>query len=417
MKKLFTFPAVVLTAFSAFAADDVSVTWAPTGDDVFFNAVKISPNSKWICGSQSIWNLETGEMTTTENTEIQLSAVSNNGLAVGYMGDYAVMMDAEGNYELFDGMTFDYYSTARSISGDGSVITGSRFDGLYHQTPCYWENGTYHQLPVPDVMEDMPAEVEIYSVAAGSISEDGKVITGNIITGTGGEAFVMWTRNETEEYEFHPLYAGLTEFGWELEKPYIQMSAQSISPNGKWIALLLQLNSFDDVMYYAGRYNVETGETECMELPEDDLAYFTGDYYATGISDQGTVVGYLEQEEMLMYGRQSFIWTPDSNMPELLSTYCGGNAEISELENSEALVYTSINGTGTLITGFRVASGLVDSFVVNISGIISAVSTIPAVQEGEKAMYDLQGRRVNGTPAPGIYILKEEGKTRKVLLK
>ncbi|MDE6668270.1 MAG: hypothetical protein K2K26_01150 [Muribaculaceae bacterium] len=415
MKKLFTLSTAVLAVFSVFAADEVSITWADP--DVFFTAGAISPNGKWVCGGQSIWNLETGKMITSDNTEIRLAAISNNGLAVGNMGDYALKMDADGNYELFDGMTFDYYSTSRSISGDGSIITGSRFDGSFHQTPCYWENGTYHQLPVPDVMEDMPAEVEIYSVAAGSISEDRNVIVGNIITGTGGEAFVMWTRNEAGEYEFHPLYAGLTEFGWELEKPYVQTSSQCLSPNGKWVGMLLQLNSFDEFGYYAGRYNIETGEMVCMEYPEDDLAYFTGDYYATGITDQGTVVGFLEQEGMLMGGRQGYIWPSDSKMPEFLSTYCGGNDEISELESSDALVYTAIDGTGNLISGFRMTNGLTESFVININSDPSAVKAISTVQEGEKAMYDLQGRRVNGTPVPGIYILTEKGKTQKVLVK
>ncbi|MDE6842556.1 MAG: hypothetical protein K2J24_03440 [Muribaculaceae bacterium] len=415
MKNLFTLSAALMVAFSAVAAEDVSVVWA--GSEPVFKAAAISPNNKWVCGDHVIWNLESGEIASCTSEEVRLLSVADNGKAVGYVGDFAIVVDPSGSLNFFDDTTFSIYSTARGISADGSIIVGSRFDDAYRQTACYWENGTYHELPVPDAPEDIPADVEIYSLATRGISEDGSVIVGNILTGTSAEAVIMWTRTDSGEYEFHPLYAGLMEFGWEMEKPYIQMSAQSISSNGKWISLILQLNDFDDITYYAGRYNVETGEVECAELPDDNLAYYTGDYYVTGISDNGTAVGFVEQEEMSMFGRQSFIWTSDSDMLELLSTYCDGNTEISALENNDALVYTAINGNSDIITGFTVIDGVSNSFVINLDSSHSAVSTIETGKEDIKSMYDLQGRPVNGKPAPGIYIVTEVGKTHKVLVK
>ncbi len=410
MRKLFTFSAVAMVALSAVAANDVTILWADTNDP--FTPTSISPNGKWVCGSQSIWNLETGDILTKSDPSLYLASISNTGVAVGNSGDYAAMVEPDGSMKMFDGVSADHYSTARSISADGTIIVGSRFNTNYQQEAGYWENGEYHKLPIPEVLEDVPADVEIYSVAASSVNEDGTVIVGNIITGTSAEACVMWTRNASGEYDFHPLYAGFMEFGWEEEKPYIYISSQDVSANGKWIALVLQLNSFEDLGFYAGRYNVETGEIERA----GKLNNITGNYEATAISNDGITVGFLEKENMTMFGRQSYIWDTTSSKPELLSAYCDGNSELKSLESDDALVYTSITPDATRIAGFSIIDGMTEAFVIDLSGGMG-ISSISAGGEGIDAIYNLQGQPITGKPLPGIYVVIENGNPRKVMIK
>ena len=403
-----------MVALSA-AADDVSVLWSGVPNQ--FMATGLSADNNYVCGTSSIWNVKSGETVMAEDPNVFLSDVSNTGVAVGNAGDYAISMNANGETTYIEGMDFVNYSTALGISADGSIITGSRFDADYHQEACYWENGVHHTLPLPEVYEDMPDDIEVYGVSACGISEDGNVIIGNIITGTASEAVVMWTRNESGDYEFHPLYAGFMEFGWEEVKPYIHMSAQNVSTNGKWISLVLQLNSWEDFSYYAGRYNTETGEVECGGKIS---AYTEGDYYATGISDNGTTVGFIEQQEMTIYGRQSFVWKVSSENTELLSNYCEGNTEIENLEKGESLVYTGISGDGEHIIGYSMKNGIedMDSFMINLNGDLSGINSVVTESKGGvDGIYNLQGSRVTGEPTPGIYIVIENGKSKKVMVK
>lgn len=414
MKKFLTISAALIAACSSVAAEDVSVVWSSTPGQ--FLASSISDDGKYVCGKNTIWNLTTDETISTYDTNVGLASISNTGMAVGSATDYAVSVEANGDMRYIDGMDFVNFSTARGISADGSIIVGSRFDNLFHQEACYWENGVHHKLPVPEVFEDIPDEVEIYSVAARGVNADGSIIIGNLITGTGGEAVVMWSRNDAGEYVFHPLYAGLMEFGWELEKPYIQMEAQSVSGNGKWISLLLQPNSFDDMSYYAGRYNIEIGEVE--EALKID--YYTGDYYLTGITDDGMAIGFVEQEQMSMFGRQSFIWTPGSDTLQLLSECYNDCPELVEMESGIALVYTSITSDGKHITGFSIQDDdewSANSFVINLNGVPTGVTSVSTNTEKAKEIYNIQGVRVSGQPTPGIYIVTENGKSRKIMVK
>ncbi|MDE5807416.1 MAG: hypothetical protein K2H76_04810, partial [Muribaculaceae bacterium] len=208
MKKFFTLSLLLATAISASSANGVNIL-RPSEKAGGFMASGISTNGEYVCGNSSVWNVSTGEVVTAEDSNVVFESISNTGIAVGNALDYAVSMDLKGNLTYLDDMASGTFSTARGISGDGKIIVGSRFDDAYHQIPCYWEEGTYQPLPLPDKYEDMPDVVEVYSVAAVSINEDGSVIAGNVITGTGAEAVIMWTRNEEGEYEFHPLYSGM----------------------------------------------------------------------------------------------------------------------------------------------------------------------------------------------------------------
>ena len=412
MKKFLTISVALTMAFSSVAADDVSIIWSNNPGQ--FLASGISDDGKYVCGNNTIWNLNTGETVSTYDINVTLGSISNTGMAVGNATDYAVSVEANGDMRYIDGMDFVNFSTARAISADGSIIVGSRFDNLYRQEACYWENGVHHKLPVPEIFEDMPDDVEIYSIAAGGVNADGSVIIGNIITGTGAEAVVMWTRNDAGEYEFHPLYAGLMEFGWELEKPYIQMEAQSVSANGKWISIMLQPNSFDDMSFYAGRYNIETGEVE--EALKMDA--YVGDYYPTGITDDGMTIGFIEQEQMSMFGRQGFIWTPGSDKAQLLSECYNDTPELTEMETGVSLVLTSITSDGKYLTGFSIQDeSNVNSFVMTLGSTPSGISHISTDTEKAKEIYNIQGVRVCGEPTPGIYIVTENGKSRKIMVK
>ncbi|MDE5807782.1 MAG: hypothetical protein K2H76_06660, partial [Muribaculaceae bacterium] len=207
--------------------------------------------------------------------------------------------------------------------------------------------------------------------------------------------------------------SGMMEFEWELEKPYIYMSAQKVSGYGKWISLVLQLNSFEDEGYYAGRYNVKTGEVERAGT----FSNYTGDYYATGISNDGTAVGFMERESMQMYGRRAFIWRPDQKNVENLSKYCRGDESVSKLENGETLVYTGISGDSKRIAGFAMEEGIddIEAFVISLGSSDSSISDIQSDQNYPEGIYDLSGRKLSTRPSSFPYVIIENGKAKKVI--
>lgn len=62
-------------------------------------------------------------------------------------------------------------------------------------------------------------------------------------------------------------------------------------------------------------------------------------------------------------------------------------------------------------------TGMAQDFTINVTqGEVASVGEIVVDANAETVYYDLQGRKVMGTPDKGIYIVKEGNKTRKVVL-
>ena len=407
MNRFLLLSAVALSAASAYAAGDITVKKCEAN----FLPEAISPNGKWVTGGQYTWNVETDALITNEEDTFSLKNVNDNGTAVGNAENYAFSMDAEGSISYINGL--EQYSLAKGISADGSLIVGSTFDKSWITNACYWMNGQLHPLTIPEEIEDVDLN-GILGWRAIGVSEDGSVIAGNLMSGMDAGGVVVWQRNAEGEYEFKSMFDGLMEYGWEEVKPYIMMSAECISPNGKWIGLHLQMNDWDDWTLYTGRLNVETGEMVKAEGFGDESI---GSYFPSAISNDGTIIGFTEVKESSMFGRQSVIWPADSDNLQYLTEYYNEDADVMELAEGEAMVATGISADNSKVSGFAILDGVTTPFVIDRT-ISTAVETVSSENiNSSKVVYDLQGNRVNGQLKSGLYIIVENGQSQKVMIK
>lgn len=109
-------------------------------------------------------------------------------------------------------------------------------------------------------------------------------------------------------------------------------------------------------------------------------------------------------------------------MLTLVDTYEIGDGtassqRVSGLERKDGITYAYELVSHRNRYGMTYNSEPSNKMVVDLYEFLSGVNELEAEGDGEIQIFDLEGRKVNGTPAPGIYIVRKNGKSYKTIVK
>lgn len=105
--------------------------------------------------------------------------------------------------------------------------------------------------------------------------------------------------------------------------------------------------------------------------------------------------------------------TPLGNQASLTKRFTVAGSETVQFDA------TNISGEGYLLATLKATVGL-ESRQVNIvfvNGDYDGIPTLSQKENGKEAVYDLHGRKVQGKPSAGMYIIADRKRVRKVAVK
>lgn len=431
MKKILLSVALAAVCMSSSAQKMNFIPWTENG---YLTGTTISDNGKFLAGNDYngqafIYNIGTGEIKYYKSKELETGedvsysvvsdvwSVDDNGVAAGYVGeDPAKFSFEKGTYDLYKK---DNASGAfRYMASDGAMF-GLRWDKSYSRYPFMVDKeGNEKTLPMPS-----PSWYGWDSYNGGCVqggNADGSVLVGYIMDDLAVQTLAFWIKNYNDDnYSVVPIGKEYYDGSMALDgdQPYDYMGGNVISSNGKWAAITCHKK--DD--YRSGnmiaRYNVLTGKLQEITCP---LAATGSNYVVSGISDEGTIVGRVEDAS---FDSKGIIVLGDETEAKLLADVYPTVKEWAELDNTGNNNPCHITPDGRYIMGY----GYVDysetsysygTYWFDTEGS-NSVSSVKAADNGRSsASYTLDGRKVVRTApnANRIFINKyDNGSVRKVL--
>ena len=297
MKKTLLSIAAITVSLNAAVAQN-GITEIPDADHNGLTITAMSPNAKFVAGSNAstfggfIFDLENDKIVNFDvnpssdpdaDVDLQIKAIANNGLAVGWNGP-AATFDFNTQKCTTYGATDQYLFNG--ISPSGGYIVGARYDGTQTEgTPCIFHDGTPRDLPLPS---NSFLGYESAGAAALSVADNG-TISGYFVDDMATRPATTWAL----------LNDGSTFFPYPVSRPYFAASAQSakpyamfscdqttMSPNGKWLIINYEKFLGDSgSLISTARYNLQTDEVEFFTPNEDDerFAEVGAEVYGFGI--------------------------------------------------------------------------------------------------------------------------------------
>ena len=412
----------------------------------------ISADGKYVSGSTFAWAGFVSEW-ATQNTKVYLESdgskyedygcdlpfINNQGVAVGFDDNGALKID-------FPNGTLERLRLGGlpdAITQDGSTIVGMYYiskesDFIDPHTigyqACYWRDGKVNLLPVPD-----EKDLGFYynGTRARCISGDGSVILGEIIDRLATYPMILWYRQDDGSYKLDPVcmeYFSDIRDNDGTYKEYVTFHGNALSDNGEWVAMNLrkapEYGEYVKDPILLGLYNVKTGEIKNVTYAEDgSIAPFTLlSVYYNAISDNGTVVGYFNNDEG---GVSAFILYADEMQPKVLSEVFPSIEEFQRYEENGTLMVSAISANGRYICGMgwdideQYDLGYYAGFVLDCGEDDSAHApgddngdddAVDVIEMGSAApvYYNLQGNPVSN-PDRGIFIKVEGSKAEKIV--
>ena len=367
----------------------------------------------------------------TEMGSPEITAVTDNGVAVGFDGSGAFKIE-NGKYSILSRENSQYpIITPNDISDDGKIVVGYVADGTFYQYACYWDNGARMLLPRP---KDEELGYKTYGARANRITADGSLILGNFVDAKGSKPMILWQRQADGTYKYLPVSEGKYEPVDVLQmdsktgeitikergtNPYLRFQGGAISKDGKTVGMMIVKNS-ETVLFppmQVAYYDIETAELEIVE-PCGMLSE-GGEFEVTGLSDDRTLIGNIgdplsNQTPFIMYSDTKIptaLWEafPDVELMQIYKLYNEGHNNF---------LANAITADGTLITGYILEPddfrGL--AFVLGTKGDNLGVTTLGQEnkEEGKAEYYTIDGLRLQA-PVKGLNIVRNpDGTTRKI---
>ena len=398
----------------------------------------ISPNHRYIAGTVTninegktgifVYDLEPDKYAIQPDvnfTEINLTSVTDDGVAVGFNGNSAddwlvaaITLSVDNETTKLE-TPEESNSYAYDIADDGKTIVGyyaNSMDFISHA--CVWKDGKIEELPVPTGDE---AGMTVSGSEAKYVSADGSVIAGALLDEYWSPVLALWRLQDDGSYKCEVVgskYYSLD--GADPERPYRQFYAADLSRNGKYVALKLGTVNAQHV----GRYDVETGEfEECVHEESSDLADAVA-IDAMSVADDGTILGSCVTSAG--WNNKPCIWKAGDEMPKLISAMCPELEQLATFDNSGANYGTCITPDGKYVTGYshdksKGGSGMYmnTAYVIDLYGTSTGITTASgnADNSAETARYTIDGKRIS-SPVKGLNIIKRaDGSVVKVMVK
>ncbi len=432
MKKILLSATLVMACVSASAQKLNFIPWTENG---YLTGTTISDNGKFIAGSDRggqafIYNTETGKIkyylskelesgeTVTYNTNSKIWDVNNEGEAVGYVGENAARFSFEsGLYDLYK--SEDASGAFHFMSSEGNMF-GQRWDKSYYRNPFMVDNdGNEKILPLPS-----PSWFGWEDFQGGSIdggSADGSVLVGYIKDNFNSNVLTFWIKNyNAGGYSVVPVGKQYYDGSVDLcgDQPFDFMGDNCISSNGKWSAFIYHKKDDNSNGYQVARYNVMTDHVEYISCP---LSSGSINYYVTGISDEGTIIGYVQDASN---ARKGFIVYGDGAEAKLLADVYPDVKEWAELDNTGNNTPCHISSDGRYISGFGYVNYNETTFCYgtywfDAEGETNSISSVKTSGFGNvEESYSLDGRKVVGN-APNVNQIVinryDNGEVKKIL--
>lgn len=443
MKKTLLSIAAILVSLSAAVAQN-GITEIPDADHNGLMITAMSPNAKFVAGSNAstfgafIFDLENDKIVNFDvnpsddpdaDVDLQIKAIANNGLAVGWNGPAATFDFSTQKCTTF-GATDQYLFNG--ISPSANYIVGARYDGDQPEgTPCIFQNGTPLDLPLPS---NSFLGYESAGAAALSVADNGTV-SGYFVDDMATRPATTWALlNDGATFFPYPISRPYFAPTAESSKPYAMFSCDqtTMSPNGKWLVINYEKYVGDGSVIGTARYNLQTDEVEFFSPDEEDerFAEVGAEVYGFGIADDGTVVGFYGGA----YGpRVGFLWKAGETDIQRLATAFPGATRLADYDEGYFNTPSAISADGRYIAGFAYISPedtnedeyylswVLDTQDPDAAGSSTAVAPIVVKDKDKvakiKALYSLDGAR-RSSLSKGINILRmSDGKSLKKLVK
>lgn len=389
-------------AAMATAATAQTISSIPYDIEPYMLGITVSPNAKYVGGcdatgimlladwaSQSVLKQDP----TTDTGTGCIRSVNDDGLGVGFNDDLAVSLDSKGNYKVI--YDEEGGGIAEDLTPDGGTICGE-VDVNTAPVPCLWRNGERVDLPVGT---NRWLGIKSLGAAATFISSDATVVAGHIADKLSTRPLVLWIQNKDgKTYSFVPVYKKYckrkTEDG---EGLMCYFTPTGMSDNGKWIALTV---STDEGRLTMGRYNVETETFEqihCQDAIDADMIC-----EASGIADDGTILGYYGDTEMgLRYG---VICKPGETEAVSISSAFPEIADLAHYQELGFNVPAAITPDAKHIVGY--AADLIEyegeqaqifvTYMIDVDGKVSSVKSVSGpfrLDASKKKLFDTVAAR------------------------
>lgn len=356
MKKILL-SAALFAACASLSAQ--KLTYVPFADNGYLTGTTISSDGRYVAGGDLggqafIYDTQTGQIKyfaspnagdeDSESTGGEVRSIGCDGIGVGYMDGHACEFNfATGEYK----QTEDDMSLLNYRSEDGTISAGFAYSDSYEWFPYYTKDGERHELPRP-TEEWLGFEQNGLSVTGGTA--DASIFCGSVQDNFASYPLCIWVRNlDGESYSVIPISKRFYDASMGLDGPqeYDWFEGASISDNGKWICLNIHKKDADDRGLSIARYDVVNDNMEILDCPN---ASSTSWYYASDIADDGTIIGFIEDQ--VTYGRTGVICLSGETEVKLLSEVYPNVAELSQLDVNQLNVPCSITPDGRYIEGF-----------------------------------------------------------------
>lgn len=303
MKKMLL-SAAFLAAMTSVSAQ--KLTYVPYADNGYLMGTYISSDGRYIAGGDAggqgfIYDTQNGQIKyfvspengdETKDASTEVRAVNPDGTGVGYVGDKLCKFDF--NTGEYTDLGVNEPALANTMSTDGSVIGGYAWDeSTYMQHPIYLKDGVKYDLPMPT---STWLGYEANGFGLTGANADGSMFLGYVQDDFAAYPICVWVLNQDgKTYSVIPVSKRFYDSSIELKgpQPMDYFNGAFMSANGRWVALSVHNKDNTEQSYTLARYDVLNDALEYISCPE---ATQTLAYYATAISDDGTMIGYINDE-------------------------------------------------------------------------------------------------------------------------
>lgn len=357
MKKILLSAALLAAVTTASAQ---KLTYVPYSDNGFITGTVISPNGRYVAGADLggqafIYDTKQGLIKyfaspnlnedNVEEADADIRCISNDGVGVGYVENKACQFSfTTGEYSPL----LDEASTASFLSTDGTLTAGFCYDeNTYSVLPYFQKDGEKYSLPCPST-DWLGYEAGGFAVTGGNA--DGSILVGYVQDDFSTNPLCLWALNrDGETYSVIPVSKRFYDSSFDLDGPqecdYFEGAA--ISENGEWICLNIHQKEAEVNGLVIARYNVPTEKVEWITCSDVSPVKW---YYANSISNEGTIVGYIEDQ--VSYGRKGMICLAGETEAKYLTEVYPDVPELRQLDLNDFHTPCAITPDGRYIEGF-----------------------------------------------------------------
>ena len=438
MKKILLSVALLAATCGASAQ---KLSYIPYEDNALMRGITISANGRYVAGADTegrafIYDTQAKQIKYFQSPDLEdtgadlddmasIRSVTNDGVGYGYIYGKSTKFDfTTGSMTALLDESVEGSSLVHYASSDGKVSCGVTYDNTtYIQAPYVMVDGVMQKLP--EISNEW-AGYEVNGGIAYGGNEDGSVLWGAVCDNFSSYPLMYWVRNrDGKTYSANLLSKRFVDPTMDLTgaQPYDLFTGAAMSANGKWLAVnyhtkIVSRNQKDEGNRVA-RFDLEADTLQLLSCPDASAEI---SYYATGISNEGTVVGFVE--EQAQNSRKAAMCPAGTKEMKLLADLYPPITEFATRDEKNLNEVTAITPDGRYLQGF----GYVDlneeqdcfgAWYFDLEKNETAVENVKTEEAPAKvvAAHTVDGKTPNADRVrKGIVINKRSnGKARKVV--